>query len=77
MYMASCAAKAKATNSASRELSATQVCFLEGQDTTLLSLFTLKQKPEVAFLSSSSVAQSESEYRKSLNAVPLLQTKIN
>ena len=56
MNMASCAAKAKATYSASQELSATQACFSETQEITLLSLITFKQKPEVDFPSSSSVA---------------------
>ena len=47
MNIVSCAAKAKATYLASQELRATQTCFLEAQDTTLLSLFTLKQNPEM------------------------------
>ena len=50
--IAYCAATAKATYSASQQLSATQACFLEAQDTTLLSLFTLEQKPEIGFLAS-------------------------
>ena len=76
MNRVSCAAKTIATYSASQELSATQAFFIEAQDTTLLTLYAFKQKQEVDFLSFSSVAQSESEYPKSSNAVPLLKTKV-
>ena len=81
MKMASCGAKAQATYSASQELSftrvsETQASFLETQDTPLPSLSTLKQKPEVDFLSFSSVAQSESDYTKSSNSAPPVITKV-
>ena len=76
MIITSCAIKTKASYWGSQELSVTQACCLEAQDSTRLSLFPLKQNLEVDFLSSSSVAQSESEYPKSSNAAPLLKTKV-
>ena len=65
-----CATEANATYSDSQALSATQASFLEAQDTILLWLFTLNQKPKVYFLSSYLFAQSGSEYPKSSNVGP-------
>ena len=70
MNMGSCAAKAKATCSASQELSATHACSVEAQH--YYPSFTLKQTPEPYFQSSS----SESEYPKSSKAAPLITVKV-